>query len=323
MPAQCALLPTKQTSDPPTPHVLVTGSSSASSWAQRGPVAESGRGSGHPADEQRPQVGAVVAPGADGGHGVQGAARGVEVAGFAGQGEQPGGDRVRVRGNPHPASDRFGGGGTQLVWYATGPRQHQQLTGLDVHGVGLADPFTQRARLVDQLPGLVELSVDQRECAAAGQGHVVVAGLAEALGEVEVFGQDGSECRRAGFEQGGGGEQDALGVPLRVCGAHGQICDLPGQVYPLCGLGTIRRVKADEHAVDVARRHGTGFLLTGTGGNQEIVVDPRTYHFAGYQFLGSGRDIHAAGAWGMAILRQAFVPGPGIRPSDKPEPGKP
>ena len=88
-------------------------------------------------------------------------------------------------------------------------------------------------------------------------------------------------------------------------------------------LGTIRRVLADEHAVDVAGRQGAGFLLTGTGGNQEIIVDRRTYHFAGYQFLGSGRDIHAAGAWGMAILRQAFVPGPGIRPSDKPEPGKP
>jgi hypothetical protein len=88
-------------------------------------------------------------------------------------------------------------------------------------------------------------------------------------------------------------------------------------------LGTIRRVLADEHAVDVARRQGSGFLLTGTGGNQEIIVDPRTCHFAGYQFLGSGRDIHAAGAWGMAILRQAMVPGPGVRLQDKPEPGKP
>jgi hypothetical protein len=88
-------------------------------------------------------------------------------------------------------------------------------------------------------------------------------------------------------------------------------------------LAAIRRVKADEHAVDAAGRQGTGFLLTGTGGNQEIIVDPRTYHFAGYQFLGSGRDIHAAGAWGMAILRQAFVPGPGVRPSGNPEPGTP
>jgi len=88
-------------------------------------------------------------------------------------------------------------------------------------------------------------------------------------------------------------------------------------------LAAIRRVMADEHAVDVARRQGSGFLLTGTGGNQEIIVDPRTYQFAGYQFLGSGRDVHAAGAWGMAILRQALVPGPGVRLQDKPEPGKP
>jgi len=79
-------------------------------------------------------------------------------------------------------------------------------------------------------------------------------------------------------------------------------------------LGQIRGVRADEHAVDVAGRPGSGFLLTGTGGNQEIIIDPRTYQFVGYQFLGDGRDIHAAGAWGMAILRQAFVAGPGIRP---------
>jgi hypothetical protein len=32
---RCALLPMKQTSDPPTSHVSVTGSRSASSWAQR------------------------------------------------------------------------------------------------------------------------------------------------------------------------------------------------------------------------------------------------------------------------------------------------
>jgi hypothetical protein len=79
-------------------------------------------------------------------------------------------------------------------------------------------------------------------------------------------------------------------------------------------LGAIKGVMADEHAVDVAGRHGTGFLLTGTGGNQEIIIDRRTYQFTGYQFLGNGRDIHAEGAWGMAILRQAFVSGPGKRP---------
>jgi hypothetical protein len=80
---------------------------------------------------------------------------------------------------------------------------------------------------------------------------------------------------------------------------------------------------SQHRAVDVAGRHGTGFLLTGTGGNQEIIVNPRTYQFTGYQFLGNGRDIHAEGAWGMAILRLAFVSGPGIRPQGMPEPGKP
>jgi hypothetical protein len=63
-------------------------------------------------------------------------------------------------------------------------------------------------------------------------------------------------------------------------------------------LGAIKAVMTDGHALDVAGRHGAGFLLVGTGGNQEIIVDPRTYQCWGYQFLGSGRDIHAEGAWG-------------------------
>ena len=81
-------------------------------------------------------------------------------------------------------------------------------------------------------------------------------------------------------------------------------------------LGAINGVMADEHAVDVAGRHRLGFLLIGTGGTQEIVVDPQAYKFAGYQFFGDGRDIHAPDAWGMAILRQAPVSGPGVRPQE-------
>jgi hypothetical protein len=89
------------------------------------------------------------------------------------------------------------------------------------------------------------------------------------------------------------------------------------QVYH--ALGMISGVVADEHALDVAGRHGAGFLLTGTGGIQEIIVNPRTYHFWGYQFLGSGHDIGAEGAWGMAILCRAFVSRPGVRPWSKPD----
>jgi hypothetical protein len=88
-------------------------------------------------------------------------------------------------------------------------------------------------------------------------------------------------------------------------------------------LGAIRGVTADEGARDVAGRHGAGFLLTRTGGKQEIIVDPQTYQFSGYQFFGNGPDIHAEGAWGMTILRQAFVPGPGVRPEGNPGPAKP
>ena len=87
-------------------------------------------------------------------------------------------------------------------------------------------------------------------------------------------------------------------------------------------LGTIKGVTAHEHATDVAGRYGTGFLFTGTGGTQEIIIDPRTQQFIGYQFLGDGRDIHADGAWGMAILHLAFVSGPGVRPHDIPESGQ-
>ena len=87
-------------------------------------------------------------------------------------------------------------------------------------------------------------------------------------------------------------------------------------------LGAITGVTAHEHAADVAGRHGTGFRFTGTGGTQEIIIDPRTHQFTGYQFLGDGRDIHADGAWGVAILDLAFVSGPGVRPHDLPEPGK-
>lgn len=85
-------------------------------------------------------------------------------------------------------------------------------------------------------------------------------------------------------------------------------------------LAAVSGITADADALDAAGQRGTGFLLAGTaGGNQEIIVHPRSFQFQGYQFLGQGQDLHAGGAWGMAILRQALVPGPGIRPPGQPE----
>lgn len=96
--------------------------------------------------------------------------------------------------------------------------------------------------------------------------------------------------------------------------------EITAQLYR--ALAAISGVTANLHAIDVAGHRGTGFLLAGTaGGNQEIIADPGTWQFQGYQFLGDGRDVQAPGAWGMAILRQAHVSAPGTRPPEQPAPG--
>jgi hypothetical protein len=80
-------------------------------------------------------------------------------------------------------------------------------------------------------------------------------------------------------------------------------------------LSQITGVTIDVRAMDVAGQRGPGFLLAGMpGGNQEITINSRSHKFGGYQFFGSGRDITADGAWGMAILRQVLVTGPGVYP---------
>ena len=60
------------------------------------PVAQPDRRGRHSPDEHRPQVRPVVAPGAEGYHGVQCSACGGEVVGLTGQGEETGGHRVGV-----------------------------------------------------------------------------------------------------------------------------------------------------------------------------------------------------------------------------------
>jgi hypothetical protein len=82
-------------------------------------------------------------------------------------------------------------------------------------------------------------------------------------------------------------------------------------------LGAIPGVTAEGDAADAAGNHGAGFLLAGSeGGNQEILVSPQTYRFRGYQFLDQGSDLRSGSAWGIAVLRQDLVSGPGVRPAD-------
>jgi hypothetical protein len=40
------------------------------------------------------------------------------------------------------------------------------------------------------------------------------------------------------------------------------------------------------------------------------------YRFRGYRFLGEDRDLRSANSWGVAVLRQDLVSGPG-RPATR------
>jgi hypothetical protein len=82
-------------------------------------------------------------------------------------------------------------------------------------------------------------------------------------------------------------------------------------------LGDIPGVTVDQHAVDVAGRSGIGFRLPERPrrGEWEIVINPRTYQPMGQTLIAS-QPAGSAGRVlsGTAILRQALVSGPGVRP---------
>ncbi len=85
-------------------------------------------------------------------------------------------------------------------------------------------------------------------------------------------------------------------------------------------------VRADVNAVDVAGRHGTGFFLQAprTGGDLtnsavEVIVNPRTYQFMGLKqwnwTVGSPMNSkNNSSLNSTALLREAFVSGPGVQP---------
>jgi hypothetical protein len=78
-------------------------------------------------------------------------------------------------------------------------------------------------------------------------------------------------------------------------------------------LGDIPGVTVSDHAVDVAGRHGVGFIspaLPG-GGHKEIILNPRSYHLMGDNLLwGAPQRLLN----GTAILQKALVSGPGVWP---------
>lgn len=85
-------------------------------------------------------------------------------------------------------------------------------------------------------------------------------------------------------------------------------------------LGDIPGVTVDQDAVDAAGRHGPAFVLTdhdypGGGWTAEIFLNPHTYQLTGYaERFPAQCQCPSPGTGGTAILRQALVSGPGIRP---------
>lgn len=85
-------------------------------------------------------------------------------------------------------------------------------------------------------------------------------------------------------------------------------------------LGDIPGVTVDQHAVDAAGRHGPAFVLTdhdypGGGWTAEIFLNPHTYQLTGYAERFPARcQCPSPGTGSTAIVRQALVSGPGVRP---------
>jgi len=85
-------------------------------------------------------------------------------------------------------------------------------------------------------------------------------------------------------------------------------------------LADVPGVTVDHHATDLAGRPGVGFVfklqLAGFQNLQELVINPHTYRLMGAQWLSprpsADGDHRVLG--GAAILRKAFVKGPGVSP---------
>lgn len=76
-------------------------------------------------------------------------------------------------------------------------------------------------------------------------------------------------------------------------------------------LGLIPGIAVNNDAVDVAGRHGVGFISPAEDGgfHEMIILNPRTYRPMGYDQMDSPHTLSG----GVAILRQELVSGPGKR----------
>jgi hypothetical protein len=220
-------------------------------------VVERDGGRCHLADEDRPQVRAVGAP-IQCQNGVQLPAGGVQIAGAGGESR---GDRVRVRGSADPPPDRLGRHVPQLRGVVAGTYDLESLRHPHVAGVAVADGLAERGGVgAEPLPRF-DVAVEQGERGLAGPQQVVVAGLVQPLGEVDVLGQRGAEGGRSALQLSGRGQEQGLGVPFGIVRPLGQLGDLGGDRGPFGrGAGGPQGVVQGEQAAGQCRgvREGTG-----------------------------------------------------------------
>jgi hypothetical protein len=125
---------------------------------------------------------------------------------------------------------------------------------------------------------------------------------------------------------GGGGHYTTADLAWNAFnGIEGTLMDivlppkLAAELYR--ALADIPGVTVNKKAVDPAGRQGLAFVLsdldhTGSGGTGEIFIDPHTYQLTGYadQYSAQCQCPSPGTTSGTAILRQALVSGPGVRP---------
>jgi hypothetical protein len=75
-------------------------------------------------------------------------------------------------------------------------------------------------------------------------------------------------------------------------------------------LADIPGISVRDHITDVAGRTGVGFALPGQAGLNEIVISPQTHLLMATQTVNAQTGRPA----GVALLRHALVPGPGVMP---------
>jgi hypothetical protein len=246
---------------------------------------------------------------------AQGQVRAVTVPGFGGLGSIRAGTPCAVWSNGAVTAGNF----------QTGPSSLGHVAGrgtIVATAVGAATHRTQQEQwsTADSL----------RQASYSASGKLVVSAACSCgligysnLGQVPASPE--AVVRWAMRTPGGGGQYTIADLAWNAFnGIEGTLMDivLPPKVAAELyrALADIPGVTVSKNAVDAAGRRGPAFVLTDPGGpggaeTGEIFLNPHTYQLTGYaDHFATKCECPSRGTSGTAILRQAFVSGPGVRP---------